>query len=164
MVQHSQIDYKKHPHLETLNWLQTDVNDILEYFVETPILPLEKLQSLELSDWFPKVDIYETAKEIKVTVEIPGLNEKDVKVDMSDKKLIIRGEKKDERKEKRENNYLIERNWGTFVRSFEIPVPIDKDNIHATFDKGILTIILPKSQTAQSGIKRIEIKPSQASA
>jgi HSP20 family protein len=106
----------------------------------------------------PAVDVAETAKGYEITAELPGIDEKNIDVKYSDGTLTIKGEKKDEREEKKENYHLSERSYGSFQRSFRVPDGVDADKIEASFKNGVLTVALPKSPEAQKKEKRIEIK------
>ena len=106
----------------------------------------------------PRVDVIEREKEYCIKAEMPGLSEKDVEVTVSDGRLTIRGEKKEERQEEKENYYLSERSYGSFQRSFQLPDTVDKDKIEATSKNGVLTIRLPKTEQAIQQEKRIAIK------
>jgi HSP20 family protein len=104
-------------------------------------------------DW-PSVEVSETDKEIKVTAELPGLDEKDVKVELANRVLAIAGEKKTETEDK--DRLFSERYYGRFVR--RVPVEnVDEDKISAAFKNGVLTVTLPKVAQAQSKVKRIAI-------
>jgi HSP20 family protein len=103
---------------------------------------------------WPSVEVSETDKEIKVTAELPGLDEKDVKVELANGVLAIAGEKKTETEDK--DRLFSERYYGRFVR--RIPVEnVDEGKISAAFKNGVLTITLPKVAQAQSKVKRIAI-------
>jgi HSP20 family protein len=106
----------------------------------------------------PVVDIAETAKGYEITAELPGIDEKNVEVKYVDGTLTIKGEKKDEREEKKENYHLSERSYGSFQRSFSVPDGVDADKVEASFKNGVLTVTLPKTPEAQKKEKRIEIK------
>lgn len=106
----------------------------------------------------PAVDIAETAKGYEITAELPGIDEKNVEVKYADGTLTIKGEKKDEKEEKKENYYLSERNFGSFQRSFRVPDGVDAGKVEASFKNGVLTVTLPKTPDAQKKEKRIEIK------
>lgn len=105
----------------------------------------------------PQVDISETENEIKVKAELPGVSEQDVDVELNDDILTIRGEKKSERKEEKENYHFMERSYGTFQRSFQLPRPVDPDKVQATFENGVLTITLPKN-AQQEKTRRIQVQ------
>ena len=106
----------------------------------------------------PAVDIAESEKGYEITVELPGMDEKNVEVKVSNGNLTIRGEKQEEKEEKKKDYYLHERHFGSFERSFEIPEGVDADKIEANFKKGVLTVALPKKPEAQKPTKKIEVK------
>ena len=109
-----------------------------------------------------KVNVAETDGALEVTAEIPGVNAKDIDVQLKDGILTIRGEKKDEREEKDEktNFHLMERSYGMFERSFTVGNEIDAARIAASFDKGVLKVTLPKLPEARSKVQKIEVKPA----
>jgi HSP20 family protein len=102
----------------------------------------------------PAVDIAETDKAYEITAELPGMDEKNIEVKFADGVLTIRGEKKDEKEEKKKDYYLSERSYGSFQRSFQVPDGVDTDKIEATFKKGVLSVALPKSVEAQKAARR----------
>jgi HSP20 family protein len=106
----------------------------------------------------PAVDVVDTATNYEITVELPGLDEKDIEVNFSDGTLAIRGEKKEEKEEKKKDHYISERHYGSFQRSFTVPDGVDPDKIGAAFKNGVLTVTLPKTAEAQKGVKKIEVK------
>jgi HSP20 family protein len=106
----------------------------------------------------PAVDVTQTDKGYEVTAELPGVEEKDIDVKLANGVLTIKGEKRDEKEEKKEGYYVHERSFGSFERSFQVPEGVDTDNVSASFKKGVLTVILPKSAEAQKAEKKIEVK------
>jgi HSP20 family protein len=106
----------------------------------------------------PAVDVVEKATEFQITAELPGLDEKDIEVNVADDVLSIRGEKKEEREEKAKNYHLSERRYGSFQRTFQLPSGIDAEKIAASFQKGVLTVTLPKTPEAQKKEKKIAIQ------
>ena len=103
---------------------------------------------------WPNVEVSETEKEVKVVAELPGMEEKDVNVELRDGVLTISGEKKSETEDKERR--FSERYYGRFERS--IPVEeVDQDKVAASFKNGVLTVTLPKSPAAQKKVKRIAI-------
>jgi HSP20 family protein len=106
----------------------------------------------------PVVDIVEKEKEYQISAELPGLDEKDIDVSVADDVLTLKGEKKEEKEEKAKNYYLSERRYGAFRRSFQLPSGVDAEKIEASFAKGVLTVILPKTPEAQKKEKKIAIK------
>jgi HSP20 family protein len=105
----------------------------------------------------PKFDVTETAKEYKVTAELPGMDKRDVEVTLDNNVLRIRGEKKEEREEDREGVHISERRYGSFQRAFSLPDTAEGEKIKADFKKGVLTLCIPKSETAKAQVKRVEI-------
>jgi HSP20 family protein len=106
----------------------------------------------------PAVDIADTEKAYEVTAELPGMDEKNVEVKFSSGVLTIKGEKREEKEEKKKDYHLSERRYGSFQRSFTVPDGIDADKIDATFKDGVLTVSLPKTPEAQKKEKQITIK------
>lgn len=109
-------------------------------------------------EWMPSVDVSETAKEIIVNAEVPGVEAKDIDVSLDGNVLTIKGERKREHEEKGENFHRIERSYGSFYRSLQLPSEVDGDRIKATYKKGVLRISLPKTKKAAG--KKIEISAS----
>jgi HSP20 family protein len=101
------------------------------------------------------VDVSEDKKEIKVKAEIPGMTEKDIDLTWHDGVLSIRGEKKDEKEEKKQNRYYRECSYGSFCRNINIGTNVDWNKTKAKYKHGVLTVTLPKTETAK---KAIEIK------
>lgn len=105
-----------------------------------------------------KIDMSETDKEIRVTAELPGVDEKDVEVTLSGDLLTIKGEKKVEEERKKENCHVVERAYGAFERTFRLPYEVAEKDIAAEFDKGVLKIVLPKPAEARVETKKIAVK------
>lgn len=106
----------------------------------------------------PQTDIAETDKEYEVTVELPGIDEKDVEVTLANGVLSIKGEKKFEREEKKKDYYLSERSYGSFQRAIRVPEGVDAEKVSAAFNKGVLTLKLPKLPEVQASTKKIAVK------
>ena len=113
--------------------------------------------SPELSsrDLTPTMDVTETEKEYEVKAELPGMEEKDVEVTLTDGVLTIRGEKKIDHEEKGKGFHMVERSYGSFSRSLELPAGIDPETIKATLEKGVLTVSIPKKA---ADVKKVEVK------
>lgn len=109
-------------------------------------------------DVIPKMDILDKDDSIEVTAELPGLEEKDVEINFVDNILTLRGEKKFEKEEKKENYRLIERSYGSFSRAIELPAGTDPATIAANLDKGVLKVTIKKP--APKVAKKIEVKPA----
>jgi HSP20 family protein len=106
----------------------------------------------------PAVDVTESEKAYEITAELPGLDEKNIEVKVTDGSLTIKGEKQEEKEEKKKDYYLHERHFGSFERSFGLPDGVDASKIAATFKKGLLIVTLPKKPEAQKPAKKIEVK------
>jgi HSP20 family protein len=106
----------------------------------------------------PSVDIVEKNNAYEVTAELPGMDEKNIEVKLVDGGLTIKGEKQEEKEEKKKNYYLHERQYGSFERCFTVPEGVDTNKIEATFKKGVLTVTLPKKPEAIKPEKKIEVK------
>jgi HSP20 family protein len=106
----------------------------------------------------PQVDVVETDEDLQVTAELPGMDEKDVDVSISRDVLTIKGEKKAEKEIKKKDFYQMERSFGTFSRSIPLPASVDTAQVTASFKKGVLSIRLPKTVSAKSDVKKIEVK------
>ena len=95
-----------------------------------------------------------------VTAELPGLDEKNVEVKVTDSTITISGENKEEKEEKKKDYYFSERSYGSFQRSFTLPDDVDASKIEASMKKGVLTVTLPKSPEAQKKFRKLDIKAS----
>ncbi len=104
------------------------------------------------TSWSPAVDILETASEIMVKAELPGLERKDITLNLENNVLTLKGERKFEKETKEENFHRIERSYGHFSRSFSIPATVDEEKINADYRDGVLKIVLPKKE---------QVKPKQ---
>lgn len=105
---------------------------------------------LSTTAWNPSVDIFENDNEVVIKAELPGMNAKDIEVKLENNVLVLRGERRFEKEAKEENYHRVEREYGTFSRSFSLPVAVDADKVTAEYKDGILRIVLPKKE---------EIKP-----
>ena len=113
-------------------------------------------QSLATSSFAPPVDVYEDEHNITLKVEVPGIEEKDIDVRVENNTLTVHGERKFEKEEKEENFRRVERQYGSFTRSFTLPTSVDAEKVSANYDQGILKISLPKKAEAKP--KQIKVK------
>jgi HSP20 family protein len=111
----------------------------------------------------PHMDVSETESEVRICAELPGVSEKDVDVSLSGDVLTIRGEKKFERKDDTENYHFMERSYGTFQRSLRLPYAVDPNQVQASFENGMLTVILPNGKE-QERSRRIQVIGSSGQA
>jgi HSP20 family protein len=105
--------------------------------------------------WIPAADVYESENELLVTLDLPGINPKMVDVRVENNVLTIRGERKLDEKQNTENFHRVERSYGPFGRAFTLSTAVDAEKIRATYEAGVLSIALPKAETAKP--KRIQI-------
>lgn len=135
--------------IKELSQLQESLNQLFEKFFGD--------RDMESEDalWFPAIDISETASEVIVRADLPGMTKKDVDISLQDNVLTIQGEKKRKKKTKHENVYIAERSYGRFYQTMTLPVAVQQDKVEATFANGVLSIRLPKIEGAQP--KRIAI-------
>jgi HSP20 family protein len=107
-------------------------------------------------EFLPLMDVTETDAQYTITVELPGIKKEDVQVELREGMLMIRGEKKSEREEKKERSRYVERTFGSFSRSFTLPPDADPDRVQAAFNDGVLTLTVPR--TEESKPRQIAIK------
>jgi HSP20 family protein len=114
------------------------------------------------SDWLkPTLDIAASDKEYSISVELPGVDEKEVQLELVNDTLKIKGEKRQEKEEKEKNYYRMERSYGSFQRTLSLPEDADQDDINAVFKKGIMEIKIPRKAAPKPEVKQIEIKTSE---
>jgi len=120
-----------------------------------PLLPVEE-NYWPMKAWTPPCDIYETDKELVLKFELPEVKKEDVKVTMENNVLMLKGERKFEEMTDRENYHRVERHYGEFMRTFNVPMFVDPAKINAEFKDGVLTVMLPKREEAKA--KQIDVK------
>jgi HSP20 family protein len=106
-------------------------------------------ESLTTSSFAPAVDIYEDEHNVTLKIEVPGIEEKDIDVRIENNTLTVHGERKIEKEEKEENYRRVERQYGSFTRTFTLPTTVDSEKVSANYDKGVLKIALPKKAEAK---------------
>ena len=104
----------------------------------------------------PALDVSETENALIVKAEVPGMDQKDIDINLSDGLLTITGEKKHEKEDKDENYHCVERHYGKFSRTMRVPFEVEADKVDATYKDGVLKVTLPKAERAKP--KKIEIK------
>lgn len=109
-------------------------------------------EALTTSSFAPAVDVYEDEHNITLKIEVPGIDEKDIDIRVENNLLTVHGERKFEKEEKEENYRRVERQYGSFTRSFNLPTTVDAENISADYDRGVLKVKL---------VKKAEAKPKQ---
>ena len=106
----------------------------------------------------PAIDMSEDDKAYRISAELPGIDAKDIDVSVSGDTLVLKGEKRQQKEEEDKNYHFSERSYGSFQRSFQLPLSIDRDKVAADFSNGVLTITLPKTAEARQPVKKIEVK------
>ena len=127
--------------------------DLLDWFFEDLSVP--DFWTAE-REWVPAFDVSETENEVIVKGELPGMDVKDIDIALTDGLLTIKGERRLEKEDKKENYHRIERQFGSFSRSLNLGTKVRSDGIEATYKDGILSVNLPKVEA--SNPKRIEVK------
>ncbi len=123
--------------------LQDEMNRMFDSLLRSSTVPQSS------TDWYPVCDVRETENEFLVRAELPGVAKNDVKINMVNNTLVLRGEKKQETEEKKGNWHHVERAYGTFERTFTLPSHVVAEKIKARFQDGILQIVIPKADEAR---------------
>ena len=117
-------------------------------------------ESLTSSSFAPAVDVYEDEHNVTLKIEVPGIEEKDIDVRLENNTLTVHGERKIEKEEKEENYRRVERQYGSFTRTFNLPPTVEAEKVQADYDKGVLKITLPKKAEAKP--KQIKVNVGQS--
>jgi HSP20 family protein len=117
-------------------------------------------EALTSSSFAPAVDVYEDEHNVTLKIEVPGIDEKDIDVRIENNTLTVHGERKIEKEEKEENYRRVERQYGSFTRTFNLPPTVDAEKVQADYDKGVLNITLPKKAEAKP--KQIKVNVGQS--
>lgn len=135
-----------------LDSFRRELSDLFDdFFSITP-------SSLTENKWLPTMDVEEDEKSIRVKAEIPGIEEKNLRVTLENRILTISGEKEEEKKEDNKRYVVSERRFGSFYRSIALPEEVDTNGIEAKFKNGVLNIAIPKLETAKPQKIKIDIK------
>jgi HSP20 family protein len=144
---------------ESTDWMDRWFDNFFSRALSLP--PYGSTQPQSGNRWagfVPAVNVIENENEVRVTAELPGMDEKDIELSIHNGVLSMRGEKKAEYEENKEGYYRSERSYGTFHRSISLPEGVDPDKVEATFSKGVLNVTVPKLPESQTGRKKIAIK------
>lgn len=146
---------RRSPILPSRDSFLDDLPDRLRQMIEGSLV-LEPVQTV---GWMPPIEIVEKNGSLVVTAELPGLDAKDVDVNVEDDVLTLSGEKREEKSEGEEGSqyYLFERRYGSFRRSFTLPSAVDADGVTANFANGVLTVTLPKSAKVKAKGRKIAV-------
>ena len=134
------------------------MNRLFDDFFKGFGLPSTAQGAGALGMFVPQVDMTEDEKSIKVTAELPGMDEKNIDINLGRDSLTIKGEKKEEREEKGQESYYAERSFGSFQRVIPLPAEVNPDQAEATFVKGVLTVTMPKPAGEAAKTRRIDVK------
>ncbi len=145
---------------DSVQALRRDLNHLFDEFLTpyTERRPMKSLFGGSEGAFVPTADVTENSKEVTVSMEVPGVDEKDVEVTLDGNALIVRGEKKREEKSEKGDYYHYERSYGSFQRVVPLPEGIVEEQAKACFKKGVLTVTIPKSEEARSRRKKIEVE------
>ena len=139
---------------DTFMKLHEDMNKLFDnFFTNTG---LERSMNSGFA-WSPSVDVKETESSIEVSAELPGLGEDDIEVSLDNDSLVLRGEKREEREENTEGFHRVERSYGSFYRRIPVPAAVDEEKIEAKFEKGVLKVMLPKTEKAVEKSNKIKL-------
>src|SRR6202030_4682116 len=119
-------------------------------------------ESLTSSSFAPAVDVYEDEHNVALKIEVPGIDEKDIDVRIENTTLTVHGERKIEKEKKEENFRRVERQYGSFTRSFTLPTTVDREKVSANYDKGILKISLAKKAEAKPKQIKVNVSSDKA--
>jgi HSP20 family protein len=125
------------------------MQDRINRFVRESYSPEGPEEALTTTNFAPPVDIYEDEHNITLKMEVPGIDEKDIDVRIENTTLTVHGERKIEKEEKEENFRRVERQYGSFTRSFTLPSAVDTGQVSANYDKGVLKVSLAKKAEAK---------------
>lgn len=120
-----------------------------------PWLPGLRMAESEIA---PSIDIYEEDGDVVVKAELPGMKKEDIEVNLADQMITVSGEKKKEEKVEKKGYYRLERSYGSFARSFNLPSGVRTDDAKATFKNGVLEIRIPKTEEAKRKVNKVSIE------
>lgn len=147
-----------HPYLALHRQWDSLFDDLFRDFEEVFGVPSLSRFGSSSGTLSPRVDVSETDEAFIVSADLPGLDENDIEVALDDNALVIKGEKKDEREEKKKEYHLMERSYGEFRRSVPLPRGVDLEKVKAGFKRGVLTVTLPKTPEAQTSRRVIDVE------
>jgi HSP20 family protein len=145
---------RKHADGDPFTLLQQRMNGLFDDFFGRPSSELWNRFS---GGFAPQIDVSESDQEVRITAELPGLDEKEVDVTLSANLLTIKGDKREEQEEEKGNFWHSERHYGYFERTVQLPQGVDTDKAKAQFKKGVLKVTIPKRPEAQTSRRKIEL-------
>ena len=119
--------------------------------------PFGEREALSLADWTPTCNVSETAEEYRIDAELPGVKPEDLEVNVEDRILTLRGERRDKREEKGKKYHRVESSYGSFMRRFTLPDDADEDQVAADFKDGVLSVRIARAAPQESKARKIEV-------
>ncbi|MGD0278914.1 MAG: Hsp20/alpha crystallin family protein [Smithella sp.] len=138
--------------------LQRDMNNLFDNFFRGFDAAPRGFAAGDLERFTPSIDVKENEKEFLIKAELPGVEEKDIEVTVTDDSVTIKGEKKEEKEDKNKDYYYMERSYGSFSRAIPLEAQIESGKAEASFKNGILDIKIPKNQSAKAKGTKVPIK------
>jgi HSP20 family protein len=132
--------------------LQDAVRDMLATW------PLGEREALSMADWTPSCNVSETPEEYRVEAELPGVKQEDMELNVEDRVLTLRGERREEKEEKGKKFHRMESSYGSFMRSFTLPDDADEEKVDADYKDGLLTVRIPRTTPKESRARSVDIK------
>lgn len=130
-----------------LNSLQNEIDRVFDRFF--PSREGDRDASTAETVWRPRMDLIETEDDYRLHLDMPGMDKDDLKISYQDNELVVSGERKSARSEEDEEFVRVERSFGQFRRAFTLPRTVDADNISASYNKGVLTVTVPKTESVK---------------
>ena len=153
------IRYRPRPELDPFSWL-SGFRDDLDQFFDRKLAPWQASEGELLEGaWSPMVDVCEDKDNVLVRADLPGLNKEEIDLSILGNTLTIKGEKKSESEVEEENYHRVERSYGLFQRTVELPSDVDQDKVDASYKDGVLEVKLPKKEAVKG--KKISIKAGE---
>lgn len=134
--------------------LKKEMDRLWQEFFGKSYLP----ERWEVVEWAPAVDVSETDEEVIVKADLPGVKPEEIEINLVDNVLTIKGEKKRETEEKKENYYRVERYYGSFMRAIQLPSEVDGEKVKAQYKDGVLKVTLPKKPEAKKKLIKVEVE------
>ncbi len=131
--------------------LQEAVRDMLATW------PFGEREALSVADWTPSCNVSETAEEYRIEAELPGVKQEDVEVNVEDRVLTLRGERREKKEEKGKKYHRVESSYGSFLRSFTLPDDADEDKVAADFKDGLLSVRIPRTAPKETKARTVPI-------
>ncbi|KPK16028.1 MAG: hypothetical protein AMJ62_07435 [Myxococcales bacterium SG8_38] len=120
--------------------------------------PFGERESLSIADWTPSCNVSETDEEYRIEAELPGVKQEDLEVNVEDRVLTLRGERREKKEEKGKKYHRVESSYGSFMRSFKLPDDANEDKVDASYKDGLLTVRIPRTEPKKSTARAVAVK------